>query len=199
MTIDIVKLTSERIDEALQIYETVLGTNFRLDRQEILERSQAERGVFYVAIDADTQAVIGIKFGYIDGDTCVGRGIAVLPAYRRQGIATRLVRQFEEDLLAISSVKQYIFGSARVEGVPFHIAAGYEPHGLIQFGDRSLRERLDMSGFKISYEGYAEQYQTYQIFIALEAPQANLAYLQKLQDEFAETNVQFFFQREFER
>lgn len=199
MTIDIVKLTPERLDEALQVYESVLGTSFRLDKEEILERLQTCRGVFYVAIDTDTQHVIGIKFGYIDGDTCVGRGIAVLPAYRREGTATRLVRQFEQDIQAILAVRQYVFGSSRTEGIPFHIAAGYEPQGLILFRDRLLRDRLDMSGFKITYEGYEEQYQMYQIFIALERLQANLAYLHNLQNEFPETNVQFFFQRTFER
>ena len=131
----------------------------------------------------------------MDGEVCIGRGIGVLPEYRRQGIATLLLHRFEQDLQAIPAIKVYAFGSATTEGVPFHIASGYYPQVLVQFTDRDLRLSLDFTQFNISYEGYNEQYQVYQIFIPLDASEANLDTLRALQAQYPQVNVQYLFER----
>jgi GNAT superfamily N-acetyltransferase len=135
MSIEIHPLTIDRLDEALQVWEATLGNGFKLDRQEVADRLQNGTGLFYIALDDESDRIVGIKFGYLDGEVCIGRGIGILPEYRRQGIATRLLRSFEQDLQANPAIKVYAFGSATTEGVPFHIAAGYNPQVLVQFTD----------------------------------------------------------------
>jgi GNAT superfamily N-acetyltransferase len=198
MSIEIRPLDCEHLDEALQVWEVTLGNGFKLDRQEVADRLQNDQGLFYIALDDETGCIVGIKFGYIDGEVCLGRGIGVLPEYRRQGIATRLVRTFEQGLRAIPAVNIYAFGSGTTEGVPFHIAMGYTPQVLVQFTDCDLRHSLDFSGFAIAHEGYNEQYQTYQIFTALDAFQSSLEFLRSLQTQFPQVNVQFFFEKKLE-
>ncbi len=195
MSIDIKPLDIDHLDEALQVWEATLGDGFKLERQEVADRLQNRRGLFYIALDAETGRIVGIKFGYIDGEVCIGRGIGVLLGYRRQGIASRLVRTFEHGLTDFPDVKLYAFGSATSEGVPFHIAMGYAPQVLVQFTGRDLRPSLDFSGFTITHEGYNDQYQTYQIFTALDASQASLDFLRSLQSQYPQVSVQFFFEK----
>jgi ribosomal protein S18 acetylase RimI-like enzyme len=197
MSVTIRPLTLDRLGEALQVWEATLGNGFKLDRQEVADRLQNGTGLFYIALDDETDRVVGIKFGYMDGEVCIGRGIGVLPEYRRQGIATRLLRHFEQDLQANPAIKVYAFGSATTEGVPFHIAVGYYPQVLVQFTDRDLRPSLDFTGFTISQEGYNETYQMYQIFIPLEASQANLDHLRALQVHYPQVNIQYLFEKAF--
>jgi GNAT superfamily N-acetyltransferase len=195
MPIEIQPLTLDRLDEALQVWEATLGNGFKLNRQEVADRLQNGTGLFYIALDDETDRTVGIKFGYFDGEVCIGRGIGVLPAYRRQGIATRLIRRFEQDLQANPAIKVYAFGSATTEGIPFHIAMGYYPQVLVQFTDRDLRPSLDFSGLAISQEGYNDTYQVYQIFIPLDASQANLETLRALQAQYPQVNIQYLFER----
>jgi GNAT superfamily N-acetyltransferase len=197
MSTEIQPLTINRLDEALQVWEATLGTDFKLDRQEVADRLQNGKGFFYVAVDTETDRITGIKFGYVDGEVCIGRGIGVLAAYRQQGIATRLLRRFEQDLQANPAIKVYAFASATTEGVPFHLAAGYFPQALVQFTDRDLRPSLDFSGFTITQEGYNDTYQVYQIFIFLDASQANLDYLRTLQAQYPQVNIQYLFEKIF--
>lgn len=199
MSIEIFPLTLEKLDQALQVWEATLGTDFMLERQEVVNRLQNGQGIFYVAVDTDSNRIVGVKFGFIDEDTCIGRGIGVLPAYRRQGVAKRLVRQFEQDLQAMPAVKLYAFGSGTTEGVPFHIVMGYFPKALVQFTDQNLRPNLDFSAFNITHDGYNDQHQVYQIFIAIDQSQANLDYLRNLQVEYPQVNVQYFFEKTFHR
>lgn len=195
MSITIEKLTLAKVNEALQLYQQVFGAREHTTSEEIVRRIEDGRGIFYVAVDTETRIVIGIKFGYIEGSTCIGRGIAVLPAYRRQGIGTQLLRHFEAEMRARGDINTYVFGSATDEGVPFHIASGYPPTVLIQFADRQLRERLDLSNFTVTQEGYNQEYKVYQIYLELEEPQRNFAYLRSLQYTFPEANVQFVFSK----
>ena len=199
MAIDIQSLTVKQLDEALQVWEATLGGDFKLDRQEVADRLQHGAGIFYVAVDGETGRMVGIKFGFIDGEVCIGRGIAVLPAYRRQGIATRLILQFEQELHARPAIKVYAFGSDSTEGIPFHIAAGYFPQALIQLTDRELRAALDLSGFVINHEGFNEQYQVYQIFTALDSSQANFDTLRSLQAQYPQVSIQYFFKKTIKR
>lgn len=191
--IKIEKLTVNRLDETLQLYRTVFGARDHTNRQAILERLHNHTGIFYIAVDESTHQVVGFKFGYVDGDTCIGRGIAVLPAYRRQGIATALLRRFEADLRNLPSIHAYVFGSATTEGIPFHLASGYRPNALLQFTDQTLRPQLDLAGFQLSSEGYNADFQIYQIYLELPAPEQNLARLRQLQEQFPATDVQFVF------
>jgi GNAT superfamily N-acetyltransferase len=189
------KLTPEKVNEALALYQGIFGVREHTTSQEIMHRLSNKHGIFYVAIDTETGEIIGIKFGYVEGNTCIGRGIAVLPQYRRQGIGTQLLRRFEIEMQFRSDISKYVFGSASNEGVPFHLASGYLPKVLIQFEDSRLREWLDLAGFIITQEGYNQEYKVYQIYLELEQPQQNLAYLRTLQDTFPETDVQFVFSK----
>lgn len=195
MSIEICPLTLERLDEALQVWEATLGNGFKLDRQEVADRLQNSTGLFYVAQDSESGRIVGVKFGYIDSEVCIGRGIGVLPEYRRQGIATRLIRRFEQGLQANPAIQVYAFGSATSEGVPFHIAMGYSPQALVQFTDPDLRSSLDFSRFNITQEGYNDTYQVYQINLALDASQANLETLRALQAHYPQVNIQYLFER----
>lgn len=196
MTIHVKKLTAESVDDAYHFYEAVLGARPNVTPQLLIERLTNEQGIFYIAVDTNTNNVVGIKFGYIEGDTCIGRGIAVLPAYRRQGIASQLLQAFEAEMSANPQIKSYLFGSATTEGIPFHLASGYLPTVLIQLADRTLREKIDLTGFTITEEGYNESYQIYQIYTALQAPEQNLAYLHQLQQRFPTADVQFVFSKQ---
>ncbi len=195
MPIDINPLTLERLDEAKRVWQATLVNGFKLDWQEVADRLQNGTGLFYIAVDNQTGRIVGVKFGYFDGEVCIGRGIGVLHEYRRQGIATRLIRRFEQDLQAKPAIKVYAFGSATTEGVPFHIAMGYTPQVLVQFTDRNLRPGLDFSGFTITQEGYNDTYQVYQIFLTLDASQANLDNLRSLQAQHPQVYIQFFFEK----
>jgi len=119
MSITILPLTLDRLDEALQVWEATLGNGFKLDRQEVADRLQNGLGLFYIALDSEAGRIMGNKFCYFDGEVCIGRGIGVLPEYRRQGIATRLIRRFEQELRANPAIKVYAFGSATTEGIPY--------------------------------------------------------------------------------
>lgn len=195
MTIQVEKLRANKADEAYQLYETVLGAHPHTTPQALVDRLTNGQGIFIIAVDTHTNKVVGIKFGYVAGDTCIGRGIAVLPAYRRQGIATQLLHVFEAEMAANPQITAYVFGSATTEGIPFHLASGYSPVVLIQFEDRALRAKLDLTGFTIIEEGYNESYQVYQIYAALPAPEQNLAYLRHLQQRFPAADVQFVFSK----
>jgi len=195
MSIEIQSLTLDQLDEALRVWEATLGDGFKLERDEILVRMQNGQGVFLVAFDTAEGQIVGVKFGYLDDHVCIGRGIGVLPAYRRQGIATRLVRKFEQELGDRPEIHLYAFGSATTDGIPFHIAMGYYPQALIQFTDRDLRPQLNLSEFTITHDGFNEQHQVYQIFAAINSSQANLEYLRTLQMEYPQVNVQFFFEK----
>lgn len=120
----------------------------------------------------------------------------MLPAYRRQAIATRLLRAFEAEMATNPQITAYVFGSATTEGIPFHLASGYSPVALIQFEDRALRKQIDLTGFTITEEGYNERYQVYQIYATLQAPEQDLAYLRQLQQRFPAANVQFVFSKQ---
>lgn len=196
MTITINRLTIAHVDEAYRLYEAVLGARPNVTPQRLLERLTNGQGIFYVAVDTNTNKVVGIKFGYVEGDTCIGRGIAVLPAYRRQGIASQLLQAFEAEMRANPQIKHYLFGSATTEGIPFHLASGYLPTVLIQLADRTLREKIDLTGFTITEEGYNETYQIYQIYTTLQAPEQNLAYFHQLQQRFPLADVQFVFSKQ---
>ena len=195
MPIDIERLHPDRLDDALAVFDLTLGKTTVSDRQDILDRMQSGRGIFYIAVESETHRVVGLKFGNINDAVCIGRGIAVLPAYRRQGIATRLLKRFQKDLGAHPDVRLYAFGSGTTEGIPFHIASGYVPRALIQFQDPQLRHRLDLSGLTITQDGFNETHKVYQIYVELGDAERSLAGLRQLQDRFADVNVQFMFSK----
>lgn len=197
MAIKIEKLTPQRVDEAMAVYHTLLGSHEHTTPQALLDRLDSGQGIFYIAVEEVSNQVVGLKFGYLEGNTCIGRGIALLPAYRRQGIASALLRHFEADLRAHPHVHQYAFGSATTEGIPFHLASGYTPVVLIQFADKNLRQALDLSEFKITSDGYNDTYQVYQIYLELAAPARNLATLRQLQSRYPMADVQFVFSKTF--
>lgn len=194
MTIEISRLTPALLPGAQEVYRQSFGDSPFWT--EIAHRFGQGAGIFVVAVAIDTQTVVGIKFGFIEGEACIGRGIAVRPEYRRQGIATRMLRFFEAELRRCPQVRRYAFGSATLEGIPFHIASGYCPTALIQFTDPTLRASLNFSGYEISREGYNEEYRVYQVFLPLRPTDAGLEGLRKLQESYPETNVQFFFEKE---
>jgi hypothetical protein len=79
MSIEIHPFTIDRLDEALQVWEATLGNGFKLDCQEVADRLQNGTGLFYIALDDESDRIVGIKFGYLDGEVCIGRGIGILP------------------------------------------------------------------------------------------------------------------------
>ena len=195
MAIVIQRLTPATVDAAFAVFQTVLGEHPQVTKAAITERLVHGTGLFYGAVDTATGAMVGIKFGYIEGATCIGRGIAVLPAYRRQGVGTQLLWQFEQDLATRPTVTSYVFGSASETGIPFHLAQGYQPRVLLQLADAALRDTLDLAELHITQEGYNAAYQVYQIYADLPAPEQNLASLRRLQQHLPDVNVGFVFAR----
>jgi GNAT superfamily N-acetyltransferase len=187
------KIAPDMVDQAVAVFRAVLGDFDFVSGAAILARLQQDTGIFYAAFDVDTGRMVGIKLGYIDGSTCVGRGIAVLPDYRRQGIGAKLLHQFEQDLAARGDVSSYVFGSSSDEGVPFHLAMGYQPRALVQFENAALRDKLDLSSMQITHEGYNDAYHVYQVYIELGKQDRNLANLRRMQHEMPEVNVQLLF------
>jgi len=61
------------------------------------------------------------------------------------------------------------------------------------------KECLDFTQFNISYEGYNEQHQVYQIFIPLDASETNLDHLRVLQVQYPQVNIQYLFEKTFSR
>ena len=195
--INIEPLRRSQIDAALQLFQQVLGDHDEIDQAEITSRIENGQGAFYVAIDTATNKIIGLKFGYFQDNTCIGRGIGVHPDYRRHGIATRLLNAFEANLQANTAIENYAFGSATDEGIPFHLAMGYYPRALIQFSDQSLRPKLDLAGLEIADEYYNDTYEVYQIYVEVKEADLSLAHLRALQQDFPETNVQYMFSKKF--
>ena len=163
---DVQPITNDRIDEALELLHATLGSE-HTEKEEIVHRLDNGSCEFFMAIDSTTNKIVGVKLGYIDDNRAVGRGVAVLPAYRRLGIGRQLYQAFEEALKARGDVEFYVFGSATSEGVPFHISNGYKPQILIQFDEMALRQQLDLTGFEIETERMNEEYGCYQIYARL--------------------------------
>lgn len=194
MSIDVQLITNDRIDEALDLLHSTLGSEHTA-KEEIIHRLDNGSCEFFIAIDSTTNKIVGVKLSYIDDNRAVGRGVAVLPAYRRQGIGRQLYQVFEEELKARGDVEFYVFASATSEGIPFHISNGYKPQILIQFDDSELRKQLDFTGFEIETERLNEEYGRYQIYATLKNEQQNLAYLRQIQMEMPQTDVLFLFSK----
>ena len=195
MSIEIGALTLDRLEEALTLWTDILGMGIRSAPEGIADLLRRKEGVFLIATDLKNGKIVGLKFGFFEGEACIGRGVAVLPDYRRRGIATDLVRRFESELQAFPNIKLYAFGSGTTEGVPFHIAMGYAAQALVQFEDPALRPSLDISAYSIARDAFSDQHKVYQICINLDVGNANLAGLHSMQAQYPQVSIQFFFQK----
>ena len=95
------EMTIDDYDAVTRVW-TEAGLPFRPRGRDRLEKMLMEmaRGtaVFMVAEDGDV--VVGVVLGTHDGRRGWINRLAVLPAYRRQGIACRLVREVEARTIA---------------------------------------------------------------------------------------------------
>ncbi len=189
------KLQQNQIKEVIKLHNKHLGKRDFINEEELKKRIKTNRGIFLIAEDNKTHKIIGIKFGYFDGKECTGRGIVVLPKWRRRGVGKVLVEEFEKQLKANQKIKKYVFGSATETGIPFHIYMGYNPVALMQFKDKNLRNKLNLSGFKILKEKYNKDYKIYQIHIKLKKSSQNLNNLKMLIKKFPKINVQYVFSK----
>ena len=194
MEFTIKNLKEKQIKEAIRFHDRYLGRHNIVNEQELKKRIRTNRGIFLVA-DDNKNNIIGIKFGYLEGKQCIGRGIAVLPKWRRKGVGSSLVKEFERQLKANKRIKKYVFASATETGIPFHIFMGYKPMVLIQFKNKTLRSKINLSGFKISKEKYKKDYKVYQIYIKIGSSSQNLNNLKRLIKKFPKINIQYVFSK----
>ncbi|WP_152365432.1 GNAT family N-acetyltransferase [Microlunatus speluncae] len=101
--------------------------DFRLER--LLERFNDDQALMLVAVDAD-EAFRGAALGFRDGPSGVKlQALAVDPAHRRRGIASRLLGDFEQVATGLggSSIFLGIERAARA----FYEANGYSGRGTV--------------------------------------------------------------------
>jgi ribosomal protein S18 acetylase RimI-like enzyme len=104
-------MTSDDYDAVTRVW-TEAGLPFRprgRDRREKM-RAEMERGSALFAVAEAGGEVVGVVLGTHDGRRAWVNRLAVLPAYQRQGIARRLVREVEAraDALGIDIVAALI-------------------------------------------------------------------------------------------
>jgi ribosomal protein S18 acetylase RimI-like enzyme len=97
-------------------YNTAEGVALRLTR---------DRELFVLAVDGDQ--IVGSLMGGWDGWRGILYRMAVVPEYRRQGIATRLLDEVERRLAALGSQRVHASVIPESPGAAaFWAAAGYE-------------------------------------------------------------------------
>ena len=190
LTIEDVK--KEEINEVIKFHNKYLGTRPFITQEEIQKRIDTNTGIFLTA--KDNNKILGIKLGYIDKDTCTGRGIAVDKNYRRIGIATMLITEFEKRLKQYPNIKNYVFASSTIEGVPFHIKMGYKPSLLIQSPNKSEIDIISSNEFNIQNSIYNKEFNVYQLYI--KEDNLNLNRLKKLKASYPNLDIQYLFTKD---
>lgn len=194
MQYKIVKLKEKEIPILIQIHNKYLGEREYLDRKEILKRIENNTGIFLLAKNVKDQ-IIGIKIGYIEGDICIGRGIAVEKEYRKQGVGRALVKEFERILKQYPKVKKYIFASTTIEGIPFHISLGYKPSILIQSSSEIDIKELNLHKDIIKEKVFNKEYNVYQIYTYYNE-ELDYEYFNTLKNRCPNIDIQYLFKKE---
>ena len=191
--IKIEPIKKEEIKEVIEFHNKYLGSRPFITQEEIQKRIDTNTGIFLTA--KDNNKIVGIKLGYIDKDTCTGRGIAVDKNYRRIGIATMLITEFEKRLKQYPNIKKYVFASSTIEGVPFHIKMGYKPSLLIQSPNKSEIDIISSNEFNIQNSIYNKEFNVYQLYI--KEDNLNLNRLNKLKNTYPNLDIQYLFSKDF--
>ena len=191
--IKIEPIKKEEIKEVIEFHNKYLGSRPFITQEEIQKRIDTNTGIFLTA--KDNNKIVGIKLGYIDKDTCTGRGIAVDKNYRRIGIATMLITEFEKRLKQYPNIKKYVFASSTIEGVPFHIKMGYKPSLLIQSPNKSEIDIISSNEFNIQNSIYNKEFNVYQLYI--KDDNLNLNRLNKLKNTYPNLDIQYLFSKDF--
>ncbi len=194
MQYKIVKLKEKEIPILIQIHNKYLGEREYLNKKEILKRIQNNTGIFLLAKNEKDQ-IIGIKIGYVEGDTCIGRGIAVEKGYRKQGVGKALVKEFERILKQYPKVKKYIFASTTIEGIPFHISLGYKPSILIQSSNEIDIKGLNLHEDIIKEKIFNKQHNVYQVYTHYNE-ELDYEYFNTLKNRYANIDIQYLFEKE---
>jgi ribosomal protein S18 acetylase RimI-like enzyme len=98
----------------------------------VKSRLQRDPELFVVAIDPNSEAIVGSLMGGWDGWRGYMYRMAVLPALRRNGLATRLVDEVERRLAAIGATRIHAHVVTDSPGAPeFWAAKGYIPQPTI--------------------------------------------------------------------
>ena len=190
--IKIEPIKKEEIKEVIEFHNKYLGSRPFITQEEIQKRIDTNTGIFLTA--KDNNKIVGIKLGYIDKDTCTGRGIAVDKNYRRIGIATMLITEFEKRLKQYPNIKKYVFASSTIEGVPFHIKMGYKPSLLIQSPNKSEIDIISSNEFNIQNSIYNKEFNVYQLYI--KEDNLNLNRLKKLKASYPNLDIQYLFTKD---
>ena len=190
--IKIEPIKKEEIKEVIEFHNKYLGSRPFITQKEIQKRIDTNTGIFLTA--KDNNKIVGIKLGYIDKDTCTGRGIAVDKNYRRIGIATMLITEFEKRLKQYPNIKNYVFASSTIEGVPFHIKMGYKPSLLIQSPNKSEIDIISSNEFNIQNSIYNKEFNVYQLYI--KEDNLNLNRLKKLKASYPNLDIQYLFTKD---
>ena len=190
--IKIEPIKKEEIKEVIEFHNKYLGSRPFITQKEIQKRIDTNTGIFLTA--KDNNKIVGIKLGYIDKDICTGRGIAVDKNYRRIGIATMLITEFEKRLKQYPNIKNYVFASSTIEGVPFHIKMGYKPSLLIQSPNKSEIDIISSNEFNIQNSIYNKEFNVYQLYI--KEDNLNLNRLKKLKASYPNLDIQYLFTKD---
>ncbi|HNR53163.1 MAG TPA: GNAT family N-acetyltransferase [Candidatus Dojkabacteria bacterium] len=195
MKYKICQMQENDISEVIDFHNKYLGTRDFINKKEISNRLKSNNGIFFVAKD-EKGKIIGIKLGYIENDTCIGRGIAVDKRYRRLGIGKELVKNFEDRLKSFPSVKKYIFASSTQEGIPFHIKLGYKPSVLLQSNNKELLESINLEEFTLKGKSYNKVYNVHQIYLEPDQ-EPDLSYLSQIKSRCSGIDIQYLFEKDF--
>ncbi len=125
-----------RSRDADQLRELWAGAEFRTigdDDMSLRRFAQRNPGLFLVAAQGD--AVVASAMGGWDGRRGWIYHLAVAEGHRRDGLATRLVRQLEAGLAAVGARKvNAIVTAGNATGAGFWSAVGYRVHDSTQYG-----------------------------------------------------------------
>ncbi|MBQ9228186.1 MAG: ribosomal protein S18-alanine N-acetyltransferase [Eubacterium sp.] len=120
--IEIIQATPALADELVKIENACFTMPW--SRQSLIESLQNECSHFYVAL-AD-----GVAVGYIGVQIFSGEGyvtnVAVLPPYRRQGIARALIKRAMENELAFLTLE---VRESNTPAIQLYASLGFEPVG----------------------------------------------------------------------
>ena len=118
----------EDYDEVYALWENVGdGIHLRVSDEldEIRKKIERDPNLFLVAQTGD--AIIGTVLGGFDGRRGMMYHLAVLPAYRRKGIASRLVDALEEKLREKGCIRYYLLVTKdNQEAINFYEKRGWE-------------------------------------------------------------------------
>ena len=197
MGISIEEMKRDEIGEVVGVYNRCLGCKDQSIGEELSKWSDDNTGIFLVAKDGGE--IIGIKLAHIEGEVCIGKGLAVEKEYRGMGVGTKLIQEFKERLKEYPNLKQYVFASATNEGIPFHIKMGYVPKVFIQFKEEGIRESISPEGYILEEDIFNNDYDVYQLTFVPKDGELNLNSLKELESLYPDLDISFLFSENFNK